>query len=122
MDALLLVPIALPLIGGTALLVSSFRESVSGGRRGPGAGEAAASPWLGRYVAAVLGISVVSALAAAWTGEREAVLFTLLDGIPVYFRVDALGRLFVTVASVIWMLAMLFGFVYMRREGKEKRY
>nr|WP_296462362.1 proton-conducting transporter membrane subunit [uncultured Acetatifactor sp.] len=125
MDALLLVPIALPLIGGAALLVSSFRESVSGGRRGPGAGEAAASPhwpWLGRYVAAVLGISVVSALAAAWTGEREAVLFTLLDGIPVYFRVDALGRLFVTVASVIWMLAMLFGFVYMRREGKEKRY
>lgn len=125
MDALLLVPIALPLIGGAALLVSSFRESVSGGRRGPAAGEAAASPhwpWLGRYVAAVLGISVVSALAAAWTGEREAVLFTLLDGIPVYFRVDALGRLFVTVASVIWMLAMLFGFVYMRREGKEKRY
>ena len=70
----------------------------------------------------VLGISVVLALAAAWTGDREIKLFTLLDTIPVYFRIDAVGRLFVTVVSVIWILSMIFAFVYMRHEGKEKRY
>ena len=32
-------------------------------------------------------------------------LFTLLDTIPVYFRIDAVGRLFVTVVSLIWLMS-----------------
>ena len=203
MDALLLIPIALPVLCGVLLLVSSFREGPStrgargtgrnegskismkeeesevggfpsrtggGGlaaRKGqalsegesslseeesPAAGETAAtgndtekgkapeakSPapenssaagsrekgraGLCAYVSIALGLSAVLALTAAWTGDREIKLFTLLDTIPVYFRIDAVGRLFVTVVSVIWILSMIFAFVYMRHEGKEKRY
>lgn len=139
MDALLLIPIALPVLCGVLLLVSAFREKPftaeensgkSAGRRGgSSAGEEHAVSGsreerrrLCAYVSVVLGISVVLALAAAWTGDREIKLFTLLDTIPVYFRIDAVGRLFVTVVSVIWILSMIFAFVYMRHEGKEKRY
>ena len=125
MDVWLLVPIALPVICGAVLLVSAFREQAvsDAGDSGTGAErENRVSAGLCAYVGAVLGISVALALAAAWTGDREAVLFTLLDAIPVYFRIDAVGRLFVTVVSVIWVLAALFAFVYMRHEGKEKRY
>ena len=39
-----------------------------------------------------------------------------------YFRIDAVGRLFVTVVSLIWLMSALSAFVYMRHEGKEKRY
>ena len=39
MDALLLIPIALPVVGGAALLVSSFREGASvAGRQDSGTG------------------------------------------------------------------------------------
>lgn len=126
MDVWLLVPIALPVICGAVLLVSAFREKplAAGGLSAPG-GEHSATDGRMRlciYVSVVLGISVALALAAAWTGDREVALFTLLDVIPVYFRIDAVGRLFVTVVSVIWVSAALFAFVYMRHEGKEKRY
>ena len=67
-------------------------------------------------------VNLALALAAAWSGDRELVLFTLFEGVPVYFHVDALGRLFVTVVSLIWVLSALFAFVYMKHEGKEKRY
>ena len=135
MDALLLIPIALPVVGGAALLVSSFREGASvAGRQDSGTGGSGltASRTAGGqeesrvglcvYVGMVLGISVILALTLSWTGERELVLFTLLDTIPVYFRIDAVGRLFVTVVSLIWLMSALSAFVYMRHEGKEKRY
>ena len=116
MDAFLLIPIVLPMFFGALLLFFSFREknTAPGGRR-----ERAR---LCLYVSAVLGISVALALAAAWSGDRELVLFTLFEGVPVYFHVDVLGRLFVTVVSLIWVLSALFAFVYMKHEGKEKRY
>ena len=117
MDAWLLIPMALPVAGGGVLLASSFRERASGAGK-----ESSAGPGLCAYVGIVLGVSVILALAAAWTGERELVLFTLVDGISVHFRVDDVGRLFVTVVSAVWLLAALFAFVYMGREGKEKRF
>ena len=117
MDAWLLIPMALPVAGGGVLLASSFRERASGAGK-----ESSAGGGLCAYVGIVLGVSVILALAAAWTGERELVLFTLVDGIFVHFRVDDVGRLIVTVVSAVWLLAALFAFVYMGREGKEKRF
>lgn len=120
MDSLLLIPIGLPVLGGILLLISSFREHRrTGEKRIAGGGGGAALPI---YVCTVLGISAALALGMAWTGERTVTLFTLLDTIPVYFHVDATGRLFVTVVSVIWLLTVVYSFVYMRHEGEEKRF
>lgn len=119
MDALLLIPVLLPVLGGILLLVSSFREH----RRTEEKRIFAGGGWgLPVYVCAVLGFSAVAALGLAWTGERTVTLFILLDTIPVYFHIDATGRLFVTVVSVIWMLTAVYSFVYMRHEGEEKRF
>lgn len=98
------------------------REAFSAGEEHAVSGSREERRRLCIFVSVALGISVVLAMAAAWTGDREIVLFTLLDTIPVYFHIDAVGRLFVTVVSVIWILSMVFAFVYMRHEGKEKRY
>lgn len=135
MDELLLIPIVLPIVAGAALLISSFAEhlrqadgkgSAGGGR--DVSGEKSASEQVRRlrglhvFVGAVLMLSVILALAAAWTGERTVTLFTLLDEIPVYFHIDGVGRFFVTIVSIVWLAAGFYAFAYMKHEGEEKRY
>ena len=132
MDELLLLPILLPMIGGAILLMSSFWENLREAGTVGKAGKAAAAdknnetrPKMRAVHAAtmtILSVSAAAALILAWTGERSLTLFTLLQDIPVFFRVDAVSRLFVTVVSVIWLAAGIYAFVYMRHEGREKRF
>lgn len=127
MDIMILIPIVLPAVCGMLLLVSAFREksSVAGERTktpAPDGQKEKKRQLLWGYVTIVLGVSAAFALVAAWSGDREILLFTLLDTIPIFFHIDAVGRLFVTVVSAIWILSAVYGFVYMRREGNEKRY
>ena len=70
----------------------------------------------------VLSVSSIAAVALAWTGERSVTLFILLDNIPVYFRMDDVSRLFVTVTGVIWLLCGIYAVAYMGHEGEEKRF
>lgn len=72
--------------------------------------------------AGVLILSAVLALYAAWSGEKSLVLFYFTDEIPIYFHIDALGRLFITVISLIWTAVCIYAFVYMKHEGEEKRF
>lgn len=71
---------------------------------------------------AILLIIAVPALYLAWFGGGSFTLFYLMDNIPIYFNVDGLSRIFVTFTSVIWVLAGAYAFVYMKHEGKEKRF
>lgn len=73
-------------------------------------------------VGTVLVLSVVLALTAAWSGDRSLTLFYLMDDIPIYFHIDAVGRLFLTVTSIIWVAVGFYAFVYMKHEGAEKRF
>lgn len=134
MDGLLLVPIVLPVLAGAALLTSSFLGHVRGtaypgharggdGAEGDsGAGADAAARGVHRYVGAVLAVSVAAALGLAWSGERSVTLFRLVGDIPVMFRVDGVGRFFVTVVSLVWTAATVYAFSYMGHEGEERRY
>ncbi|MDE7282710.1 MAG: proton-conducting membrane transporter [Lachnospiraceae bacterium] len=70
----------------------------------------------------VLSITVLLALAVAWCTDGSLTLFCLVDKIPVYFHVDALGRLFITVTSIIWLITGFYAFLYMQHEGDEKRF
>ncbi|MDE5598933.1 MAG: proton-conducting membrane transporter, partial [Lachnospiraceae bacterium] len=74
------------------------------------------------FVGTVLLISVIAALTIVWTKDVDLTLLYLMDDIPVYFHVDALGRLFVTVTSVIWLAIGFYAFLYMKHEGEEKRF
>ena len=129
MDRLLLIPIGLPIAAGIALLLSSFmehlKESGTIGKK-PAAKSEGNEPsglrLLHIFVMTILSVSSAAALILAWTGERSVTLFTLLDSIPIFFRIDHLSRLFITVVSVIWLVCCIYSFVYMRHEGEEKRY
>lgn len=129
MDRLLLIPICLPIAAGIALLLSSFLEHLKdSGTIGKGpadrseGNEFSGFRRLHIFVMTVLSVSSAAALILAWTGERSVTLFTLLDNIPIYFRIDHVSRLFVTVVSVIWLICGIYSFVYMGHEGEEKRY
>lgn len=74
------------------------------------------------FTGIALSLTVVLALIVAWCTDGSLTLFYLMDKIPVYFSVDALGRLFITVTSVIWLITGFYAFIYMQHEGEEKRF
>lgn len=130
MDKLLLIPILLPIAGGALLLLASFAEHLKevgtvGGAKAPAGAEK--NPALrGRAVRAAAMAILLTSVAAAWylilTGEKSLTLFTLVQDIPIFFRIDGVSRLFVAVVSVIWAAAGIYSLVYMQHEGEEKRY
>ncbi|MCM1542842.1 MAG: proton-conducting membrane transporter [Blautia sp.] len=115
MDIWILLSVALPSAAGAILLAASFREHIKGKMQ-------ASVKGLHAYTAAVLMLSVAVTLYAAWTGERAMTLFTLLDGMPVCFRIDGLGRLFMTIVGIVWLATGFYSFVYMKHEGEEARF
>lgn len=119
MNWLLLLPILAPVLAGVYLLLSLAVEKRKGADAEPGEEELAK---LHRQVFAVLAVSALAAVAVAWTGDHSVTLFELLAGIPVFFHIDALGRLFITVISLVWVVVGVYSFIYMKHEGKEKRF
>lgn len=114
MNGQLLSSIIFPILAGLILLLSSFFERLRGkepdDRR------------LHVYVGIALLLSVALVLSTAWTGNRTLTLFTLLDNIPVCFSIDGIGRLFVTIVSLIWLAAGIFAFSYLKKDREKKRY
>lgn len=71
------------------------------------------------------GVSVIAALAKFAVvislaplvlagGVHDLTLFEILPGVDFAFRVDALGMVFATVSSLLWILAALYSIGYMR--------
>ena len=128
----ILIPILLSGITGIGLLLSSLCEHIKRSRQivngnAPENHVADEQTDKQRFVlhvlvGTVLVISVISALTVAWTGERSLTLFYLMDEIPIFFQIYAVGRLFLTVTSVIWVAVCFYAFVYMKHEGEEKRF
>lgn len=128
MSRWIIIPVLLPVIVGIFLLMSSFLEHLRETKR---LREATGESYVPKednlrfihiLVGVVLIISAGTALAAAWSGERQLILFYLMENIPIYFRIDAVGRLFVTIVSIVWIAAGVYAFIYMKHEGEEKRF
>lgn len=115
MDIWIMLSIVLPSAAGIVLLAASFMEHITGKGKTSVKG-------LHIYTAVALVLSVAAAQYTAWTGERTLTLFTLLDKIPVFFRIDDLSRLFMTIVGIVWLVTGFYSFVYMKREGEEKRF
>ncbi len=127
MDGMILISIALPAVAGILLLADSFAEHLKAsgtvGKK-PVIKEMTGKQLRGMhaFAGAVMLISAALTMIAAWTGERSLTLFILLDKIPVCFKIDEIGRLFVTIVTIVWLLAGFYAFAYMKHEGEEKRY
>lgn len=74
------------------------------------------------YVGISMGIAGILILNALFVKEKEILLFSLTEDIPIVLKLDGLGKLFLAVMSLIWMSAGIFSFRYMEHEKKESRY
>ncbi|MBO5094017.1 MAG: proton-conducting membrane transporter [Lachnospiraceae bacterium] len=68
---------------------------------------------------------IVTAALVFFVLFQEADSFTffyLTKSLPVYFKIDGIGRIFVTVVTIVWLSGGAFAFEYMKHETDEKRY
>lgn len=117
MNTLILVSIAIPMIAGIILIISSFLQHIKMEKE-----VNENNRLLHIYSCVLLVCSVSVALFTVWSGEKELVLMNFVDQIPIYFHIDSVGRLFVTIVSIVWMVTGVYSFEYMKHEGDEKRY
>ena len=117
MDWLILLPIFLPSLAGIVLLASSFYEHIKYGQT-----DEKKRKSVHLFSGAVLAVSAAAALWIAWRGTGSVTLFYLMEDIPVFFQVDALGSVFASFMSIVWVLVAVYSFVYMGHEGNEERF
>lgn len=103
-----LLPVLLPVLMGTILLfLKRLRERKV----------------ILIYTGTCLLLTGVLALNVIFNATGQPVtLFWLMKGIPVLFKTDALGRLFLLVVTVVWICAGFFSFSYMKQEENERRF
>lgn len=67
-------------------------------------------------------ITAVSLGMVLINGGGSLTLFYLTKDIPIYFKIDAVSKLFVSIVTIVWVCAGIFSFTYMKHEDKNKRY
>lgn len=122
MNGLILLPIGIPMVAGFGMLVSSFAEHRKSEKKAVVSYDEGQRKRIHLFTGIILCVSVALALFAAWTGEKSITLFYFMKDIPIFFKVDALGSLFVTFLSIVWLTAGIYAFQYMEHEGEEKRF
>lgn len=69
-----------------------------------------------------LGITGVLSMCVIFGQDMSLTLFQLGKNMDIYFKVDGMGRIFAVIVTVVWILAGVFSFEYMKHEKEEKRY
>ncbi len=72
--------------------------------------------------AAGLIVTAILALFVVFGGNMRVELFSLGKNMNIYFKTDSLGRIFALVVTLVWSLAGIYAFEYMKHEKEEKRY
>ncbi len=107
MERLMMITIFVPILWGLMLLVKSEFKNRN-------------------TLLAITGIGLVTTAILAYAmivgEETELLLFSLGEKMHIFFRMDAVSRLFAAVVTVVWVLAGFYSFEYMKHEKEEKRY
>lgn len=108
-SALLLVPIGFPILCGLLLLLGPKWED----RRK-----------LCIYTGVNLAVTALLVfLTLAYTqNEAYFLLFHLTKTLPVFFKLDRIGRFFLCIVMLVWLCSGLYSLGYMKHEHKEQRY
>lgn len=106
-DVILLSAILFPVLMGTILLFAKGIKKA-------------------RHIYAYTGISlaltgVLSALLMLLP-ERELLIFELMENIPILFKLDGVGKFFIALVAISWILAGFYSFSYMEHEKNKRRY
>ena len=54
--------------------------------------------------------------------DKSLVIWYILKDVPVYLKLDALGKIFYMLTAAMWIFAAVFSFEYTKHEHKEPRY
>ncbi len=101
---MLIVSLLLPLVGGAITPLFHFKSRVK----------------REIYVFSVVLLTSLSVLYCLMNPSDEPlVLFHLTDSLSCTLKYDGLGRLFAGLVAILWPLATLYAFEYMKHEGKE---
>ena len=107
MEYMLLVPVFFPILAGIVLLLKKEYQNRSS---------------MLLYVGTALLITGAFAVYGIFGITEGVTLFQLTKTLPIYFKLDTLGRYFSLLTTIVWILAGFFSFEYMKHEEKEKRY
>lgn len=103
----LIIPVILPVLFGLCLLFMKKPKS---------------RKTLLAITAAGLLLTALSVLYVLVQGGGTLTLFNLTKTLPVYFKIDEAGRLFVVVVTAAWVCAGIFAFEYMKHEENNARF
>ena len=105
----ILVALVLPLAGALGIALAGRRSNVSNLRES-----------ITLVTAVVLFGTVLQLLDPVLAGERpELLLFELLPGLPVAFRVEPLGMVFALIAAGLWIVNSVYSIGYMRGNNEQ---
>ena len=105
--AVMITVVLLPILGGILIPMLPFRS-----RR----------EMLWYIEGLVLINSILVATMLLFQPEDAFVLFRFTGNLRVSFHLDGLGRVFAAMAAVLWPLAVLYSFEYMKHEQNEKSF
>ena len=104
---ILLLPVFFPIIAALITLLIKQQFSDRGFRQ--------------KYVAAVLSLNLIFTFIALKSGASFT-LISLTKDLPVFFKIDGMTWLFTLLVSVMWLLAGIFSFEYMKHEDNNESY
>lgn len=104
-SVVLLFPIFFPILAGVVLFCLPKRLN---------------RKFLKWYLGTVLIQNFVILLHTILLGEISYTAFVLMDKLPIFFHIDALGIIFALVISVVWVGIGFFALGYMKHEQNEK--
>ena len=106
-SAMILFPIFFPIAAGVLLLIGKEPKRKH-------------SPAV--FTGAALVITALLVLGVLCGGDISFTLFFLTGRLPVYFRLDSVGRVFAGIVTIVWLLSGFFSFVYMKEDKAAKRF
>ena len=106
-DYILLLPILFPIISALFTLIIKNKFADRNFRQ--------------IYVFIVLALTLVFTICAITTG-KELVIFNLTDTLPIYLKIDKLTYLFDMLVVIMWFLAGIFSFEYMKHEENNESF
>lgn len=106
-SVILLLAIFLPILWGLGILIGpEFKNRIT----------LLFVTGIGLFLTAFLALFVL------FQKPMEFMLFSLGENMNIFFRVDAVGKLFTAIVTLVWVLAGVYSFEYMKHEKEEKRY
>ncbi|MFI3325396.1 MAG: proton-conducting transporter membrane subunit [Clostridia bacterium] len=103
----LIMPIALPIIGGLVVLLLKNLNKTK----------------LMRVIfLAILGVSVVLSVTNCFLGDLYLNAGKLADGLDIIFKLDDVGRFFSMLTALIWLLTGIFSCEYFKHEERENQF